>query len=293
LAVPAEPTGLVAELRTQGEVVRWAVAGASGLVPGSDDLVGDGRVPLMARFRNQSLDPPVGKPITSDQLRPAAERGGDFVRIEITEAACAGSVADFGRKFWDILASATPMLTAKFQAGIKLLSIEYTDRYLKSPVVGRVLIVILEELLARAKQANCLSDKTAVFVQTEEYRDQDQQRTSWSNDWAYAKVRNGVCQAALSEACRTWGITAVKFEGNRTRRDIGHARGFTLRFEDGSTWVVHPDHGLGFVKPNVYVAFGHAAPVSTQAQQIRQQRFFLEKIEPGPTLVFAQVKEQA
>jgi hypothetical protein len=102
-----------------------------------------------------------------------------------------------------------------------------------------------------------------------------------------------VYQAALAEACRAWGITEVEFDGNRTRGDIGHARGFTLRFEDGSTWVVHPDHGLGFVKPSVYVAFGHGAPVQAQAQQIRQQRFFLEKTELGPTLVFVQVQEQA
>jgi len=282
------PATLMAALHTQTGVIAWASHASTGIVPGGTPLE---HITVMAKLPNEGLNIPTGTAIPPESLRPFTESGGEFVRVEITDALCTGSIADFGRKFWDFLSDVTPMLGAKFAAGVKLEEIEYTDRYLRSPVAGRVLIAVLDELLRRAQVARCVDSETSVFVLTEEYQDKDRQHGSITSDWAYTRTRNEVYQAALTQTCNDHGVTTMDFEGDRTRADLGHARALTLRFADGSQWVAYPDHGLGFLKPKVYVAFGHDAPVRFQATRMRQERFDLEKNESTPSLLFVQVKE--
>jgi DEAD/DEAH box helicase domain-containing protein len=288
LSEPVRLPGLVAELVTNAGGVRWATPGVTDpLCPGVP--VPDERpVLIVAHEPGREIEPPAGGPLTPDDLRPQSA-GGDFLLVEIDEDLCASSIADFGRQFWRAVLASASMLASKFEQRITIEEIEYCDRYLRSPLVARVLIAVLDDLLARAARAGCVNEETAIFVLTEDYRDRNRQASSWASDWAYATTRNEVLQAALDAMARAHGIGEVDFDGQRSRADLGHARGLTIRFTDGSQWVLHPDHGLGFVKPTVHVAFGHEAAVSTQAQHLREERFWLEKSEPAPTLLFVQV----
>jgi DEAD/DEAH box helicase domain-containing protein len=291
LSEQATPEGLVAELETRTSVVRWAEAGPDGLVPGPEADGGETSALVMARFVGERLGALEGSPVSADNLRPtSASDGGDWTVVEITEADCAVSVTQFGAKFWDIVFGASAAITAKLDAGIKIEEIEYSDRYLRSPVVGRVLIAVLEELLDRAAAKGGVDGNTAVFVLTEDYAEKDRQRSGWKSDWAYASRRNEVFAAALEAACQAKGVGEVEFDGEKNRQELGHARQLKVRFADESEWVLHPDHGLGFVEPSVFVHFGHEAPVGTQAREMRTGRFALQKSERSPTMLFVQVR---
>jgi DEAD/DEAH box helicase domain-containing protein len=292
LREPATAGGLVAVLETRASVVRWAEADADGLVPGPEPETDETPALVMARFKGERLGQLQGRPISAEDLRPTPEAdGGDWALVEITESDCALSIKDFGAKFWDIVFGANAAIAAKLDTGVKIEEIEYSDRYLRSPVVGRVLIAVLEELLDRAAAKGCVDADTSVFVLTEDYAEKDRQYGGWKDDWAYPSRRNEVLAAALEAACKAKGIGEVDFDGEKTRLELSHARELKVRFADSTEWVLHPDHGLGFVRPSVFVRFGHEAPVGTQSKQLRSDRFFLQKSESPPTLLFVQVRQ--
>jgi DEAD/DEAH box helicase domain-containing protein len=291
LSEQATPEGLVAELETRNAVVRWAEAGVDGLVPGPEAEASETSALVMARFVGQRLGAVQGNLVSAGDLRPTPDSGGgDWTVVEITEADCAVSVTRFGAKFWDIVFGASAAITGKLDARVKIEEIEYCDRYLRSPVVGRVLIAVLEELLERAATKGCVGGDTAVYVFTEDYSEKDRQGSGWKSDWAHARRRNEVFTAALESVCKAKGVGEVEFDGAKNRQELGHARELKLRFADGSEWVLHPDHGLGFVEPSVFVRFGHEAPVRAQASDLSAGRFMLQKSERSPTMLFVQVR---
>lgn len=62
--------------------------------------------------------------------------------------------------------------------------------------------------------------------------------------------------------------------------------------QDNAVTKLHTNEDVSHVlrKPSVFVHFGHEAPVGTQARDMRSGRFWLQKSERSPTMLFVQVR---
>jgi DEAD/DEAH box helicase domain-containing protein len=244
---------LVAVASTTTRQTRWASLAAAPSSPGPDwasslQLVASTVPSHATRLATPALKPTNIRRFPANMRREVVIRG-QFDRCPIGE---------FGRRFWQELGRAAPGLARRMAQGNRLASVEYSDRYFCTPLIGRAFFGVLEHL----KEVGALTATTPVKLQTESLdnaRDPRQPRNRISDNWMSDATRAAVFSALLQ------GTAALAIEA-KPKRDLGHARQLTLSWPDGQKFVLRLDEGFGFLEANV--SLDVTAHPTTQARRL-------------------------
>ena len=136
-----------------------------------------------------------------------------------------GRAADFGRAFWKVVAEEAPLTCAAIKThGLR--SLEYTDRYLMTPLTLRLLFEVLNGVPGGVP--NQMSIETARLEKTE--------RPGWAVFHSFAE--DGQRRTVLQSLMPTASVQI------RDKKDLPHARCLALHLNDRRRVLVLLDQGF-------------------------------------------------
>jgi hypothetical protein len=177
-----------------------------------------------------------------------------------------GPIEGFGRRLKALIASGNETLTAVLSE--PCIELRYSDRYLFSPLVVR----LVSELLRGFSDGN-----TEIVVDTLlQRRDQRRPRIGKTvkDDWADMDHRRAVFEHLLN------GISATARLG--LHQDLAHRRSLSFRTARGQGKIFF-DQGVGSWTPVGPVAFDPMAPITNQIRAV-QEPFLVENGKNGTFL---------
>ena len=144
-----------------------------------------------------------------------------------------GSIQDLSRNFWNLLKQRAPSYAEAIEQQ-EIVSLQYEDRYLKSPWA----VVMLGNVL---KSFN-FGEETSLSVITMPGDGRRESRMAWDN-WTDAETQRVVSGAFLRA---TLGAKQVDFQVNDDRRELTHRRVLSIGLASGRTIKLAFDQGMGY-----------------------------------------------
>jgi len=147
-----------------------------------------------------------------------------------------GRVAEFGRRFWDLVQDRSAVARDWFMAN-EMQSVEYDDRYLFNPLSVSLFTSVLRGLPRN------LSERAKVTIRTMADKPAGYGTASPStifDDWRNVATRDRVLKACIADA----GFSAA-LETAR-RQMLPHGRSLRVRNARGSTLEIVLDQGFGY-----------------------------------------------
>ena len=247
---------LVAEIEGPRGAVRWAASGLEALCPGELwGSAGESEVRILRHAGDGVLASPLARPPRTDELRKP--RPGTFTEIFLADE-LDGDIGDVGAKFWRTIEQAIPGLSARLTTAPALTAIEYTDRYVNSPLVAATLHAILRALHGRP---GGIVSETRFDLTTANIRPSKRTPSRLHHDWPRSEDKRDVLEHLFSPLCAT--VVAMK-----ETKDMRHDRGLSLVWPDGTRFDIKLDQGLGFLRQDTETYNFHARPAE-QADTIR------------------------
>ena len=262
---PSPPT-LLATVEDAGGVQGWAAIDADGCgvaaLPPASVARGMLGAALGERTRLDLQD-------RADALRPTAHR----LRIGLE---LNGPASAFGSRLWEALRGRAGIKAVLASCG-RVQSVEYHDRYLRSPVSVRLLASVLKAL-------GCPAGTSVTVVTTEARPDgRDVLPTALHHDWPDQAVRDAV----LTQVLRGIGLSPTVQA--LPRAGTPHARTLLLNGE-GATVELLLDQGFGFWRPARYTPFAFTAASGQQASDLAASVFQVAGERDRTTEVFIEAE---
>ena len=232
---PVTPSGLIAEIQGLCSTIRWAAIDPTAQTVGALWGVGDdGNCITFVKYKKQLND------IPARQQQPSTLRqsfSGTIVELMINKE-LNGSIDTFGYRFWELLATRVPELSTRLAGTANIKSFKYVDRYLRSPITIR----LLYEIIVGLKQhCNQWAEDTILNIETAHYRHRTQKpHSDVCGDWEYETERNDVINKVLSIKDTNLDLSIS------TTKNMSHARELRLEWNDGASWIMRLDQGLGY-----------------------------------------------
>ncbi|NVB37502.1 DEAD/DEAH box helicase [Pseudenhygromyxa sp. WMMC2535] len=267
------PTHLTVEIGGS-ERVRWSTLNQDSMVPGPAWA----NVDVCVYKRDQDpLVPLASKPLSAEDIRPPApqnDTGGDYHCVEVL-GQFRGPLSNFGRNFWNVVFSRVPALRQRLESGVELSSLEYTDRYLRSPLMLRALLETLKQLQEQFPPV--LTTATPISIRTTPMPPQQGRSSSFEDNWPNGSDRRDVAKTAAAQL-----DLAIQFT-ELDKKHLAHYRGFNLSWSTGETWHMRLDEGFGFLGVtgsssrvrsrssrgrSWHRAFPFNSPIQTQTQRL-------------------------
>lgn len=179
--------------------------------------------------------------------------------------------------------SKVPALRGRLGSSPKLSVIEYTDRYLRTPLTARLLLESLRYL--KSEFPNAIADDTEVIVTTTPVESGDRRGypTAFSHDWR----RGGDRQAVIESAAATLGFSITFKEVERRR--LAHHRGLTLNWGTDLSWKMRLDEGFGFLaETSRSDSFPFESNPASQAAKLFKGRLHVDRRVALPTQFYVQ-----
>jgi len=225
----------ILEIGGEKESVCWAANQSEACTPSSQWGTGV----YGAQFIRGSFDKALQNLPKEWTLRKPSELRdpeGNMFSIEIRNE-LDGPIGLFGKNAWNTVCEKVPELKRMLEIGPKLLKVEYSDRYLLSPIVLRLLqelLTALESYTGGTAKTTELSILTSKMVRI----DLREPRLVF-HDWRDANDRQVVFGALLNIA------GALDFR-EMSKNDLPHARMFRLHWPDRVSWNIRLDQGIGY-----------------------------------------------
>ena len=223
--------------------IAWATRDESAQAPGVRWGMGQD-VPVV------SITPPRLSPVLTvdlDSLLPPS--GTRFLEIGNQFD---GSLLDFGRRFAAMLA---PVIREAGGTGT-LIGMSYSDRYLQSPLVVRLMTDALSAL--RDGLGGRVQDMP-LKIDTNRFKPNERQPYAPDHDWQWEEDRREILLALLEQH----GFAADLEEGK-----AAHGRVITLAFVGGKSVRVILDQGFGPWRTPAFAKFNFGDDALTQARRI-------------------------
>ena len=225
----------IVEMSNAHQAICWAASHTQALAPTPYWGTGAEGAQFVRVHHDGPLAPlPTTWPqITTSDLRATP---GALCAIAMTTE-LDGPRRHFGQRAWQRVCDAVPQLRHCLGSNQPLAEIQYSDRYLRSPLT----IVLLRELLgALADYPGGLGSSTRVAVVTSALSRNDTQEPRWvHHDWRDATDRRQVCTQAFQ------ALGQCTFHEEVTAH-LPHARELRLTWTDGSIWTLRLDQGVGY-----------------------------------------------
>jgi ATP-dependent helicase YprA (DUF1998 family) len=208
--------------------------------------------------RGPQAAPAAGKPVDPATFLLEPERTAIVeIRDELD-----GPIKIFGSQFWSRLIKNSAAIGERAKASDPILAIEYSDRYLNSPLPIRLLF----EVIRAAPGAN---GSTQVHIVTADQLSAQpaSAASQMRHDWRLIEHRNAVLRdmigAAFSQRFRL---------STHEKRHISHGRLLNITYAD-RTIHLRLDQGFGYWIPTSYTPFGFSMHPSEQARALERATF--------------------
>jgi len=253
-----------AEVATSTGRTRWALFQQAALSPGASWGSVSADSPLVRHRDDRAFTELRGTPVrlvTVEAQRP------NTCSVFWLEGQLDGNISALGPAFWRQLVNVSPLLADRLKRGSPD-SVEYVDRYLRSPLPARVLYEILRTLRGTPKQGE---PQPRLSIKTGESEAEYPRRWLFQ-DWDGAVVQSETLKALFSSLYLTDVSVA------RTA-DLPHVRSLRLTWSDGEAIEVVLDQGVGFVRAVDRVPHAFCALPASQAAAIQQLKFRVRQYE--------------
>lgn len=249
---------LCAQVESNSEVMTWAGSNQQNLLPNTSWCNRDAKtlyvkgdhLRLLAKQTFSHLD-----------IIPST---GD-AEVEVFDQ-INGPIVGFGKRFWALLTSKSNKLSEVLNnQNDPLHFVEYSDRYLRNPLMIALLVETINEL----KQFPS-GDQTSIEVKISTISsnkiDTRPSANCW-DDWADEKVRDQVLEKAISY-CGLDPKLEVNQSGPSSK--VMHSRRFKLHFRSGKTVTVRLDQGFAYWRFSGInkLKFPFKENISTQVEQV-------------------------
>ena len=176
-----------------------------------------------------------------DHVDPATLYGpppGKEDRVELAEP-LRGSLDGLGSRYWKEIFDKSPHLQVRLQQRVPVREVLYSDRYVRSPLVARLLLEVLAQLVQISGDATRDTRFRIVTVHPANAKFRPQY---FLDDWAKPhEARNTIA--------RLFASRSIEVEiSHRKLKQVPHERILRIAWEDGLGWECHLDHGFGFMK---------------------------------------------
>lgn len=248
------------EMGTTQRARRWAVSDVSMLCPGEDWGEPTEARNSVAVQLEEPLGPASGHLLAASDVRVAVP--GTVVVVNAGQK-LNGPIDAFGSRLLEQIRRQAPALMARLTAASPLASIEYSDRYLKSPLSVRLLAEVLRQLTTLA---GGVGDQTYVAVRSSfDPRDFGRGQGMTVN-WPTANLQRELTEKVIEALT---GKTATVEVGSKY--SMPHHRFLRLAWADGRTSELRFDQGLsGMQVAGRTMPFDTSRPVAHQVQQLAQ-----------------------
>ena len=230
----AGTVAIIADVVRDQSQVAWATADLGATVPNakwgtSSAALVNGRCPVsVAAYRV----------LLAGEIRPKSGDTGD--REIVVHREFDGSLKEFGKKFWTTIlsqhAGTAQVLDNKAE---KLATIEYSDRYLFTPLAVALLIEVVACLRQALGQARC--EGVLVSIVTTGVRGSGDNRAYGTvyADWTSTKDRDAVARLAF-------GRVGIQCTVSVPDRMVQHGRALVLSFASGNVLTIRLDQGISY-----------------------------------------------
>lgn len=231
---------LLAEVVGPKQTVRWASMHPRAGIPDQQWGLSDQTSPLVLGKAKTTPGADGARRIGLDELHDPGKNERGYVELAIHRQLDV-NLAGFGEAFWSLVCERMPRANEKLSGSCPLRAVEYTDRYVKSPLTVRLLLDVLgaaQRLFASAFVNRPLFTLHTTPIQPPRgFRAPDYVH----HDWVDPRDRLDLVAKAFSSL----GVEGSLVE--KKRQALAHHRGFTFEWEDGASWQVRLDQGFGFL----------------------------------------------
>ena len=228
---------LALEMGNDRYATRWAASEVDALAPTSRWGSGEGGVRFVRGHLNYPLPPP-----RDNWLRMAVEQLRDVPEAALSIAFTRelnGPSRQFGRQAWQRLFEKCPRLRDRLKGDQPLSAIQYSDRYLRSPLT----LLLMRELLGELAnyRGGLIADHTCLSLTTSHLprRDTYEQPCWLHHDWRDATDRRQVFERLFD------GLGQFTLDVSSQTR-MPHARELQLIWPDDTVWTLRLDQGVGY-----------------------------------------------
>lgn len=223
-------------------------------------------------------DWPVVKGILGDNLAQKREinlglvdsaRPEDCTQV-LVDKELDGDILNIGASFWSLLESKSSWLKQCFEHGPPI-SIEYCDRYVRSPLSARVLFELLKRFASTTDHKSELRVRTTASTQLQTGR-------SLYHDWR----DDGTQKAVLQHLFQPFFTVSVTVYARP--QELSHSRFLSLAWANGLRVDVNLDQGVGFYRTRTFKSFDFAETPNAQAQKLSALRLSVENQSPSMPL---------
>jgi replicative superfamily II helicase len=170
-----------------------------------------------------------------------------------------GLISDIGTKFWSRLFDVAPWLSEWARSGAPD-SIQYSDRYLVSPLSARILYEILQSLQTVAPAGASKPRISVTAMKSDEKFPGAAIHQNWSNE----RVQESVLKRLLAPLARTNPTISLL-----RRDDIPHARMMRLEWSGSKIAEITLDQGVGFTRTTTSVRHDFQAKPELQVEELK------------------------
>jgi hypothetical protein len=262
---------LILELGGTDRRVCWAACESSALTPRPSWGGGQHGGPFVRVTEDQALTP---LPETWRRLNPQDLRlptTPGFIALTINRE-LDGPSATFGERAWSLLERQAPRLAERLQNSSPLQSVQYIDRYLRSPLAFLLLHSLLDALTL---YPGGLSPETILDLQTTDLnRFSGESPRFIFHDWQDREDRR---QAIETWFRQNWPVFTWREASNR---ELPHARELVLTWSNEDQWSVRLDQGFGYWRtaPRIRPEFPFDSDVARQVGRLRQVSALVEPL---------------
>ena len=263
---------VLAELFGGGRTLTFGALSEDALTPG-ENWGASGKTAHVVRGTLATV------PATLPPVEPADLRGppsGTVDRVILSHG-MRGSVNTFGSAFWSEIQAVAPGLAERISRGQRIQEVVYQDRYVRSPLVARLVLEMFDELVSIAGGA--MAETRLRIVTTPPDRPARSRR--WvQDDWATGQEAKKAIERLFSTKSMSIDIAL------RDIKQTPHERECRVAWDDGGTWRCHLDHGFGFVRAAQQVPHPFSASTERQGTALAKVEFEIRVMRPGVVYVF-------
>ncbi|KJR98717.1 MAG: hypothetical protein VR65_19580 [Desulfobulbaceae bacterium BRH_c16a] len=226
----------IMELSGNSTSVQWAANNQDALAP-TPSWGGSPRGAQFVRVAKEGPLDAIPKKWRKRDVSSLRAREEDTISISITNE-FDGSSKHFGEQAWQLLGNRVPDLKRKLLSEQAIAAIEYSDRYLRSPLS----IMLLQKFInGLGSYSGGVNTATRLMIVTSYLQRNDfQQPRFLHHNWQDAEHRRGI----FTTMFRPFGEFILI--DDKVNLALPHARELQLRWGDGSGFSIRLDQGIGY-----------------------------------------------
>ena len=256
----------LAMLYNNDRTLAFAVRSADALIPGQE-WGSFGESAHVVRGTLAETPVSLNRVDPGDLLGPPA---GKVDRVVLSHGRV--PVRDFGRAFWPGILDVVPGVASRIRSGGAIREVVYQDRYVRSPLIARLVCEVFEELNEMVPEATAGPRFRVVTSAPAK-----SSRPGWlvGHDWTSRGEIKKAIEAVF--AAKSMGVEVTV----RDVKQVPHERTCRIVWRDQRRWRCHLEHGFGFVGTVGSVRHPFEAPPESQGTAVANAAFDVESKGPG------------